>query len=65
MDANMSSFIEADFMVEVRKIAPGGVHVVYDGVEDTFERSLALLKMFGKAINYGNASGEAATYSSL
>jgi len=64
MDA--SSFIEADFMVEVRKIAPGGVHVVYDGVgKDTFERSLALLKMFGKAINYGNASGEPAKYSGL
>lgn len=49
---------EADFVAEVRKLAPAGVSGVYDGVgQDTFERSIGLLGQFGKAVNYGNASG--------
>jgi NADPH2:quinone reductase len=49
---------ETDFVAAVKGIAPQGVTVVYDGVgKDTFERSIGLLGQFGKAINYGNASG--------
>jgi len=49
---------ETDFVEEVGRIAPGGVDAFYDGVGlDTFTRSLSCLKPFGKAVNYGNASG--------
>lgn len=49
---------EEDFVEAVRKIAPAGIAAVYDGVgKDTFARSLGLLGQFGKAVNYGNASG--------
>ena len=49
---------EIDFVEAVKEIAPDGVTAVYDGVgKDTFERSIGLLRQFGKAINYGNASG--------
>lgn len=49
---------EQDFVEEVRKLAPQGLAAVYDGVgKETFERSLPLLGQFGKAVNYGNASG--------
>ena len=59
--AHVILYREADFVGEVKKIAPQGVKVVYDGVgKDTFERSIGLLGQFGKAINYGNASGPVA-----
>ena len=52
---------DTDFVEVVKQISPGGVNVVYDGVgKDTFERSIGLLAQFGKAINYGNASGPVA-----
>jgi len=49
---------ETDFVEAVKKIAPQGVAAVYDGVgKDTFLRSFPCIRPFGKAINYGNASG--------
>lgn len=49
---------ETDFAAEVRRLAPEGVSVVFDGVgKDTFLPSLELLRPFGKAVNFGNASG--------
>ncbi|MGV6871953.1 quinone oxidoreductase family protein [Pseudochelatococcus sp. B33] len=52
---------ETDFTQAVRALVPQGLTAVLDGVgKDTFEPSLALLGHFGKAINYGNASGPVA-----
>ncbi len=49
---------ETSFVPEVRKIAGQGLTAVFDGVgHDTFLPSLPLLRQFGHAINYGNASG--------
>jgi NADPH2:quinone reductase len=49
---------EGDFVEAVRKLAPGGVAAVYDGVgKDTFNASLKCIRPFGTAVNYGNASG--------
>lgn len=49
---------DVDFVDATRKIAPGGVSVVFDGVgKDTFVKSLGCMKPFGKMVNYGNASG--------
>jgi len=49
---------ETDFVAEVRKIAPGGVRAVLDGVGlDTFEKSFDCTAPFGTLVNYGNASG--------
>jgi NADPH2:quinone reductase len=49
---------ETDFVEAVKQIAPQGVAAVYDGVgKDTFLRSFPCIRPFGKAINYGNASG--------
>jgi NADPH:quinone reductase len=49
---------EIDFVDAVGKIAPRGVAAVFDGVgKDTFLKSFACIAPFGKAINYGNASG--------
>jgi NADPH2:quinone reductase len=49
---------EIDFVDAVGKIAPQGVTAVFDGVgKDTFLKSFACIAPFGKAINYGNASG--------
>lgn len=56
--AHVVLYRETDFVEAVRAIVPEGLAAVYDGVgKDTFERSLALLAPFGKAVNYGNASG--------
>jgi len=39
-------------------VAPQGVAAVFDGVgKDTFLKSFACIRPFGKAVNYGNASG--------
>ncbi|KAJ4956430.1 hypothetical protein NE237_013213 [Protea cynaroides] len=47
-----------DFAEAVQKIAPEGVHVVYDSVgKDTFQGSLACLKTRGYMVSFGNASG--------
>ncbi len=49
---------EMDFVAEVKRIAPGGVACVFDGVgQDTFMKSLDCVRPFGMLINYGNASG--------
>jgi len=49
---------EVDFVEAVNKIAPRGVDAVFDGVgKDTFVASLACVRPFGFAVNYGNASG--------
>jgi len=49
---------EKDFVEETKKIAPGGVDVVFDGVgKDTFVKSLECTRPFGLMVNYGNASG--------
>jgi len=48
-----------DFAAEARKFTDGrGVHVVYDGVgKDTFEKSLASLRVRGMLALFGGASG--------
>lgn len=47
-----------DFVAAVRRLAPEGVAAVFDGVgKDTFIPSLDVLRPFGAAVNYGNASG--------
>ena len=49
---------ETDFVAEVKKIAPGGVDAVFDGVgRDTFHKSLDVVRPYGMLVNYGNASG--------
>jgi NADPH2:quinone reductase len=49
---------DTDFVAATRKIAPKGVHAVFDGVgKDTFMPSLDCLRPFGIIVNYGNASG--------
>lgn len=49
---------EVDFVSEVRRLVPGGVDAVYDGVgKDTFVRSFDCVAPFGMLVNYGNASG--------
>ena len=49
---------DVDFVAEVKRIAPGGVACVFDGVgADTFMKSLDCVRPFGMLINYGNASG--------
>ena len=49
---------ETDFVAEVKKLAPGGVAAVFDGVgRDTFLKSLDVIRPFGMLVNYGNASG--------
>jgi NADPH2:quinone reductase len=49
---------ETDFVPAVKKLCPGGVAAVFDGVgRDTFEKSLDVVRPFGALVNYGNASG--------
>jgi len=49
---------EEDFIPAVRRLAPNGVAAVFDGVgKDTFIPSLDVVRPFGAAVNYGNASG--------
>jgi NADPH2:quinone reductase len=50
---------EVDFVSETRRIAPGGVTAVFDGVgKDTFIKSFDCTAPFGMLVNYGNASGQ-------
>jgi NADPH2:quinone reductase len=47
-----------DWPAEVRRVAPEGVNVVFDGVgKATFLKSLTVLKPRGHMITFGNASG--------
>jgi NADPH:quinone reductase len=49
---------DVDFVAEVKKIVPGGVRAVFDGVgKDTFVPSFDCTQPFGMLVNYGNASG--------
>src|SRR3954466_4608474 len=49
---------ETDFVAAVKKLVPGGVAAVFDGVgRDTFLKSLDVCRPFGVLVNYGNASG--------
>jgi NADPH2:quinone reductase len=52
------NYREVNFTEEVKKIAPGGLPVVYDGVgKDTFMGSLDCLRPRGLMVTFGNASG--------
>jgi len=54
---------EVDFVTEVKRIAPNGLTAVFDGVgKDTFLASLPLLRQLGRAVNYGNASGNVPSF---
>jgi len=49
---------QQNFVTEVRRLVPEGVHAVLDGVgKDTFMASFDSLRPFGVMVNYGNASG--------
>ncbi|KAJ1995773.1 hypothetical protein GGI25_000752 [Coemansia spiralis] len=51
-------YIDESVPEAVHKIAPEGVHVVYDGVgKSTFESSIASLRRLGTMVSFGNASG--------
>lgn len=52
------NYKEQDFAAEVKKLAPGGLPVVYDGVgKDTWDGSLNCLQPRGLMVSFGNASG--------
>lgn len=49
---------DQDFVSEVRRLFPHGIHAVFDGVgKDTYLRSFDCLRTFGWVVNFGNASG--------
>jgi NADPH2:quinone reductase len=49
---------EEDFVSATRRVVPGGVSAVFDGVgKDTFVKSFDCTAPFGTLVNYGNASG--------
>eukprot|EP01080_Neovahlkampfia_damariscottae_P009641 gene9641-1845_t len=49
---------EVDFEVELKKLLPKGVNVVYDGVgKTTYEKSMRSLDKRGMLVLFGNASG--------
>lgn len=51
-------YTEQDFVEEVRRLAPGGMDVVYDSVgKDTFDGSLRSLGPRGMMVLYGQSSG--------
>lgn len=51
-------YSEADFAPDVKRLIPGGVDVVYDGVgAATFLKSLECLRPRGLMVTFGNASG--------
>ena len=51
-------YSKQDFVAEVKRLAPGGVDVVYDSVgASTFENSLNCLRPRGYMVLYGNSSG--------
>jgi NADPH2:quinone reductase len=53
-------YTESDFESETRKLAGGGVDVVYDSVgKTTFEKSMNCLKPRGYLVLYGQSSGAA------
>jgi NADPH2:quinone reductase len=55
-----------DWAAEVKKFAPHGAHVVYDGVgKATWEGSLSVLARRGAMVSFGNASGAVPEFSPL
>ncbi len=51
-------YTKADFETETKRIAPTGVHVVYDSVgRDTFDKGLNVLAPRGYMVLYGQSSG--------
>jgi NADPH2:quinone reductase len=58
--AHVINYQREDFVAKVREITGGqGLKVVYDSVgKDTFVKSLDVLRPFGLAANFGNASGK-------
>ena len=51
-------YTQQDFETETKRIAPHGVHVVYDSVgKDTFDKSLNVLAPRGYMVLYGQSSG--------
>jgi NADPH2:quinone reductase len=56
--AHVILYRETDFVAETRRLYPGGISAVFDGVgKDTFLPSLDCLKPLGMLVNFGNASG--------
>jgi NADPH2:quinone reductase len=56
--AHVILYRETDFVAETRRLYPGGISAVFDGVgKDTFLPSLDCLKQLGMLVNFGNASG--------
>jgi NADPH2:quinone reductase len=56
--AHAIDYRERNFVEEVKKLAPEGLPVVYDGVgKDTFMGSLDCLRPMGLMVTFGNASG--------
>jgi NADPH:quinone reductase len=52
-------YTEQDFEVEVKKLVPDGLEVIYDSVgKDTFLKGLNLLKPRGMMVLYGASSGQ-------
>lgn len=52
------NYSEVDFAEEVRRLALGGVDVVYESVgKDTFDRSMQCLRPRGYLVLYGQSSG--------
>lgn len=52
------NYREEDFAAAVRRIAPGGIEVVFDSVgKDTFMASLECLAPRGMLVSYGQSSG--------
>jgi len=50
--------VTPDFDEEVKKIVPGGVHVVYDSVgKTTYEKSIKSLRPRGHLVTFGQSSG--------
>lgn len=58
--AHVINYQREDFVARVKEITGGqGLKVVYDSVgKDTFVKSLDVLRPFGLAANFGNASGK-------
>lgn len=51
-------YTQEDFAESVKKLVPGGLHVVYDSVgKTTFDKSLTLLRPRGTMVLFGASSG--------
>jgi NADPH2:quinone reductase len=51
-------YTQEDFAEAVKRLAPGGLHAVYDSVgKTTFEKSLSVLRRRGTVVLFGGSSG--------